>query len=312
MNIKVLFDTMMVLFGIIILGYFINKVGILDERTNNKLSELVIKVTCPMLIISSVLNKAQIENKKEIFKILFLGFILYGFLILFSKIILKIFRLKDKSNSIYEMLIIFCNMGFMGYPIVRVIYGEQAVFPFSILHIPFNILIYSYGIYLINKNEDRNKQEEVKTKYKVFLNPGIIASIMALIIFSFEIKLPKFLENLFYIVGESTVPFSMILIGSSLAMIPLKDIFKDYKIYIVSLIKLILLPFVIYLMSKLFISNKEIIGYLILSSALPSGSTIVMLANQYNKGIKAASLGVFITTALSIITIPIIVVLFLS
>lgn len=312
MNIKVLFDTMMVLFGIIILGYFINKVGILDERTNNKLSELVIKVTCPMLIISSVLNKAQIENKKEIFKILFLGFILYGFLILFSKIILKLFRLKDKNYFIYEMLIIFCNMGFMGYPIVRVIYGEQAVFPFSILHIPFNILIYSYGIYLINKNEDRNKQEKVKIKYKVFFNPGIIAAIIALIIFSFEIKLPEFLGNLFYIVGESTVPFSMILIGSSLAMIPLKDIFKDYKICIVSLVKLILLPFVIYLISELFISNKEIIGYLILSGALPSGSTIVMLANQYNKGIKTASLGVFITTALSIITIPITVVLFLN
>lgn len=316
MNIDALIETMLVLFIVIIVGYVANKKGILDKNSNAKLSDLVLKITSPALIISSVLNSEQTGDKKEIFNMLFAGVILYLSLILISKLIIKVFRLNNENGAIYELMLVFVNATFMGYPILSAIYGENAIFSFSILHMPFNILIYSYGVYQFQKDRTKaanlsKEQNKNSVDWKILINPGIISAVIALIIFLFDLKFQAVIKEAFSLVGGATVPISMMLIGSSLALIPLKDVFSDSKIYILSAIKLIVMPFIIYFLANLIFKDETIVGFLTVSAALPTASMIVMFANQYNKNIKSASSGVFITTILSIITIPVIISLLL-
>lgn len=302
MNIVEIFTIMIVLFSIILLGYSINKLKILDEKTNNKLSELILKLTTPALIINSALGQSPSISRKEIITILLLGIGLYLFLIMFARLIVTVFQMKDENSGIYQLMIIIANTGFIGYPVLSALYGNSSIFPFSILHIPFNIVLFSYGIYITQKGK-----ENIKFDIKSAVNPCVIAALISLLIFLLEIRVPEIFNRIFGLIGETTIPLSMLLIGSFLASINIKDIFIDFKIYIISIIKLLVLPFIMYFLSKLFIDNNLIIAYLTLSGALPTGPSIMIMVNQYSQNEDKAAVGVFITTILSIVTIPLII-----
>ena len=133
-----------------------------------------------------------------------------------------------------------------------------------------------------------------------------------MLIFLLDIEIPHIIQNILTMVGDITIPLSMILIGSSLALIPIKYVFSNVKIYIVSFIKLIMMPFIAYFTAKLFTNDSFLIAQLTIATALPAGSMIVMLTTQYKGNVKAASIGVFITTVLSVVTIPFMVYFLLT
>lgn len=308
MNIVVLIKTMIVLFTIMLVGYGLNKFGILREESNNVLSELIVKVTGPVLVVNSVCGIDTTKDKWQIIQIFFVGILLYALLIVFSQIIIRLLNLNNESGNIYVLMLTFTNTSFIGYPILRVLYGDYAIFASSILHMPFNILIYSYGVYMIQRQGDAKRKFNIKD----ILNTGVIAAIIALIIFLLGINVPEIVQEVLTMIGEITIPLSMILIGSSLALIPLKYVFSDIKIYLVSFIKLILMPIVTYFIARLLTSDSFLIAQLTIATALPAGSMIVMLTTQYKGNVKAASIGVFITTVLSVVTIPLMVYLLLN
>lgn len=310
MNIMVLVETMAILFVIMIVGYVINKIGILRGESNSVLSELIVKVTGPILVVSSVCGMQEITDKKQIFQIFFIGIILYVTLIIFSRIIIKLFRLNDSDGNIYSLMLVFTNTAFVGYPVLKVLYGDYGIFASAILHMPFNVLLYSYGVYMIQSNGD--SREKKKFNIKNVVNSGVIAGIIALIIFLFGIKVPPLLQAILGMIGDITIPLSMILIGSSLALIPIKNVFSYFKVYIVSFIKLILMPLITYFISNIFINDQFLISQLVIATSLPAGSMIVMLTNQYKKNVNVASIGVFVTTVISVVTIPLTVYLLLT
>lgn len=308
MNIMVLIRTMVVLFTIMLVGYGLNKLGILRKESNSVLSELIVKVTGPVLVVNSVCGIDTTKDKGQIIQIFFIGILLYALLIAFSQIIIRLLNLNKESGNIYALMLTFTNTSFIGFPILRVLYGDYAIFASSILHMPFNILIYSYGVYMIQKQGDDKRKFNIKD----VLNTGVIAAIIALIIFLFGINVPGVVQEVLSMIGEITIPLSMILIGSSLALIPLKYVFSDIKIYLISFIKLIVMPAITYFIARLFTSDSFLIAQLTIATALPAGSMIVMLTTQYKGNVKTASVGVFITTVLSVITIPLMVYLLLN
>ena len=86
--------------------------------------------------------------------------------------------MKGENSGIYQLMIIIANTGFIGYPVLSALYGNSSIFPYSILHIPFNIVLFSYGIYITQKDKGN-----IKFDIKSALNPCVIASLISLIIF---------------------------------------------------------------------------------------------------------------------------------
>lgn len=307
MNIGILVQTMCVLFGTIVVGYVIQKLGILNTESNRKISELIVKVTSPALIIGSVCNK-NLEGGSSVFFIFFIGIGLYIYYIILAKIIIKPFSLEKSSSNIYEMMIIFTNTGFVGFPIFRVMYGDTAIFYASILHIPFNIIMYSYGVYMINSS----KAGADSFKIKDVLNSGVISAILALIIYTLHIPVPKVIGDTVILIGDATIPLSMMLIGASLADVPVKDVISSYKVYIFSVVKLIILPIITYFVIRLITADEFIIGLVTVSAGLPAGTMIVMMVARYGGDTKESSVGVFLTTLFSVATIPLMVYILLA
>lgn len=302
MDIMVVFQTMLKLFLLLILGFVLFKCHIFDEYTNKKISALIVNVASPMLIISSIAG-VEGSNKSIVFLMIGAGILMYiGFIIL-GKIINRIFPFPKKDWPVYECMVVFANTGFMGYPVLLDVFGQEAVFYASLIHMAFNFFVYTYAIMCLTKGED----SEFKLNFKQLLTPGIILIFVGIFIYLFDIQLPSVLMDTINSVGSLTAPLSMMMIGSSLAVYPIKDSFTDWRSYVFAFVRLMIVPFVTMIMCRLLHIDAYYANITIITNAMPVGSMVLMLATQYNANVKIVTRNIVVSTLLSVITIPIVV-----
>ena len=302
MDIMVVFQTMLKLFLLLILGFVLFKCHIFDEYTNKKISALIVNVASPMLIISSIAG-VEGSNKSIVFLMIGAGILMYiGFIIL-GKIISRIFPFPKKDWPVYECMVVFANTGFMWYPVLLDVFGQEAVFYASLIHMAFNFFVYTYAIMCLTKGDD----SEFKLNFKQLLTPGIILIFVGIFIYLFDIQLPSVLMDTINSVGSLTAPLSMMMIGSSLAVYPIKDSFTDWRSYVFAFVRLIIVPFVTMIVCRLLHINPYYANFTIITNAMPVGSMVLMLATQYNANVKIVTKNIVVSTLLSVITIPIVV-----
>ncbi|SCH78052.1 auxin efflux carrier [uncultured Clostridium sp.] len=302
MDIMVVFQTMLKLFLLLILGFVLFKCHIFDEYTNKKISALIVNVASPMLIISSIAG-VEGSNKSIVFLMIGAGILMYiGFIIL-GKIINRIFPFPKKDWPVYECMVVFANTGFMGYPVLLDVFGQEAVFYASLIHMAFNFFVYTYAIMCLTKGDD----SEFKLNFKQLLTPGIILIFVGIFIYLFDIQLPSVLMDTINSVGSLTAPLSMMMIGSSLAVYPIKDSFTDWRSYVFAFVRLMIVPFVTMIMCRLLHVDAYYANITIITNAMPVGSMVLMLATQYNANVKIVTRNIVVSTLLSVITIPIVV-----
>lgn len=302
MDIMVVFQTMLKLFLLLVLGFVLFKCHIFDEYTNKKISALIVNVASPMLIISSIAG-VEGNDKNIVFLMIGAGILMYiGFIIL-GKIINRIFPFPKKDWPVYECMVVFANTGFMGYPVLLDVFGQEAVFYASLIHMAFNFFVYTYAIMCLTKGDD----SEFKLNFKQLLTPGIILIFVGIFIYLFDIQLPSVLMDTINSVGSLTAPLSMMMIGSSLAVYPIKDSFTDCRSYVFAFVRLIIVPFVTMIVCRLLHINPYYANITIITNAMPVGSMVLMLATQYNANVKIVTRNIVVSTLLSVITIPIVV-----
>ena len=145
MDIFVIFQTMLKLFFMLILGYVLFRCHIFDEHTNQKISALIVNCTSPLLIISSIAG-VESDNKSIVFLLMGAGVLMYLGFIVVGKIINRVLRFPKQDWPVYECMVVFANTGFMGYPVLISVFGQESVFYASLLHMAFNLFIYTYEI----------------------------------------------------------------------------------------------------------------------------------------------------------------------
>lgn len=302
MDIMVVFQTMLKLFLLLVLGFVLFKCHIFDEYTNKKISALIVNVASPMLIISSIAG-VEGNDKSIVFLMIGAGILMYiGFIIL-GKIINRIFPFPKKDWPVYECMVVFANTGFMGYPVLLDVFGQEAVFYASLIHMAFNFFVYTYAILCLTKSDD----SEFKLNFKQLLTPGIVLIFIGILIYLFDMQLPSVLMDTINSIGSLTAPLSMMMIGSSLAVYPIKDSFTDWRSYVFAFVRLIIVPFMTMIVCRLLHINTYYANITIITNAMPVGSMVLMLATQYNANVKIVTKNIVVSTLLSVITIPIVV-----
>ena len=302
MDIMVVFQTMLKLFLLLVLGFVLFKCHIFDEYTNKKISALIVNVASPMLIIRSIAG-VEVNDKSIVFLMLGAGILMYIGYIILGKIINRIFPFPKKDWPVYECMVVFANTGFMGYPVLLDVFGQEAVFYASLIHMAFNFFVYTYAIMCLTKGDDN----EFKLNFKQLLTPGIVLIFIGILIYLFDIQLPSVLMDTINSVGSLTAPLSMMMIGSSLAVYPIKDSFTDCRSYVFAFVRLIIVPFVTMIVCRLLHINPYYANITIITNAMPVGSMVLMLATQYNANVKIVTRNIVVSTLLSVITIPIVV-----
>lgn len=302
--------TMCKLLFAMVLGFFLFKKGILNKETNKNISTLIVQVTCPCLIISSV-SSVPHGGSADVIRILIAGVGAYIILPILAKILTKLMRVPTHLRGTYMCMFIFANSMFMGYPVVQALYGDMAIFYCTIFNMPFNILYFSVALNLFKKDaaiESGDYQKE-KINPKNFINVGIIASVIALVIYFAKVPVPSLAYDCLGFVGNITTPLSMVIIGSSLAAVSLKEIKTEKGIWPMLPIRLAVIPFLIWLFMHLFTSDATLIGICTVSAGMPVASLVAMGSVQYERQGRCASIGVAVSTIFSMISIPIMAIL---
>lgn len=296
--------TMAKLLAAMLVGLYLGKKGILDHHTKNKMSELVLMFTSPALCIASVTTIKE-RNDSLVMSLLWIGVILYLLLPVVGFFIAKLLKVEKNLTGTYTCMIIFSNTAFMGYPVVQALFGDEAIFYTLILHMPFNILFYSLALYLIAKDGG----EKSKFDPKKFLNTGLISAILALILYFSKWNMPDLLAEPLKFIGNTTMPLSMIIIGASLAVFSLKEVFGQPRLYFLSFIRLFGIPALTYLFLMIMTKNQMIIQVGTIIAGMPVASMVAMGSAEYEKQGRHAALAVALTTIFSMVTIPVVAML---
>jgi predicted permease len=209
----------------------------------------------------------------------------------------------DDIKSVLRYTMVFSNAGFMGFPVVEALFGKTGLFYASIYLMPYRILMWTLGVALFLKGGSKGSMK------KILLNPSIITTFLGIIIFLSPVKIPEVLNSAFDMVGSTTTPLSMIVIGALVADVKFKEVFSGFAVFYLSFIRLIALPVLVFFILRLFNANKIVIDIMTILTAMPAGTMTAMLSERYGGNSSFASKCVFVTTALSTVTIPLIVML---
>ncbi len=294
---------MIVLFLVMLVGFLAYKKNYINDNASKKLSSIVVNIANPALILSSVLSMDNTITGKDLITTVILAIAVFAGLLIIAIFIPIIFRVEKQSAGAYQVMTVFSNIGFMGFPIISSVYGSSALLYATLFLIPYNILIYTYGIHTMKAGKKEGKE---KLKIGQILNIGVIACILAILLFIFHVKLPEFLGSVITMLSNLTAPLSMMVIGASMAVIDWKKLLSDYRLLLFSLFKLFVLPIIGTLIVKQVISNEVICGVTMVMLATPVGSMTAMLAQEYNGDYELASKGVMLSTLLSVVTLPIV------
>lgn len=286
---------MIVLAIIMLIGFFLAKKDILDQVTGKKISWIVVNICNPALMISGALGENRLPEELLLQTFLVAGG-MYAVLLILG--LLMPYILRDNKNKAYSLMLVFGNVGFMGYPLIASMYGQEAILLASIFNLFYGVLMYTYGIMVMSGSKFSIKN------LKLLVNSGIIACILEIIIYFLNIKLPDFLCDTFSMVSNLTAPLSMMVIGATFADLSLKKLITDGRILLFTFIRMILVPLVSFPFFKLFVQDPTLLGVCLVMVAVPVGSMNVMIAQQYGGNIETSAKGVAISTLLAVVTMP--------
>lgn len=289
-----------VLFVIILIGALSKLRGLITEDLITGLSKIVVVITLPFLYFYTLATESSLELIKStyvlpLFAIFFvliaylIGFVTAGFL-----------KLEGQKKSTFIYLATFTNCGFLAIPIAFALFGEEAVTQVVIFNIGFNLLYWTLGVWTLQEKAAQ------KNPLKNLLNSGTIALIAGLLIGIISLKLPKFFLDASKLIGDITIPLAMIVVGTIIGdWRRLKESSSFNVMASLVLIRLVVAPMIAFMVLKYFDLPYMTKCIIMLQAAMPSASTTPLFTKRFGGDPHLASSGVFITTLISIITIPI-------
>jgi len=303
----VLLNQLIQLFMVMGAGFVLYKLKYIDIPFSQKLTRLLLDVTLPLMILASVMNSDTPKDYGKIGTVFFFSFTLYVFLTILSIAIVKLLRFPGPQQGMYMFMHMFSNTAFMGFPVINALYGSEAMIYTAILNIFFNLFAFTVGILMVNYSaENSSGRASVSSLINIrnLVTPGTVGSLAAVVIYFLPVHYPEIIKGFCTSVGGVTSAMAMMMIGSTLAKMPLKIIFSDWRVYLFTAVKQVIVPVLVWPLMKLAISDELIRSVLFILFLMPVGNTAVLFATRFEKNEELAARTVFVTTLISIITVP--------
>lgn len=301
-------------------GYVSGKSRYLPDNAGTILSRLVIKLTAPILIVTTMANY-DFDRKTlsdGIFIYIFgIVFLILAFVI--SSMMTKVLKLEGMTDSMYKMLSMFGNVIFLAYPLLKVLYGDKGIIYAVFYNVANDTLLWTLGVYLVNKH----KTSDWKKNLKHLINGNTIAFSLGLFFMLINLKslinssnvivkdIYKLVFDTFNPLGHTTVYLSMLFIGLILSEVKIEsfsDLIKRYPLFVLSLFKLAVVPVIALVVLNMLgtLVDPFVKAIIVLQLAMPCGTIVPALASQYDSDYKFATEGVFVSTILGIFSLPLI------
>ena len=304
----IVFGKVLSIFLIIGVGFVANKCKVLPNSANDFLVDLLILITSPCMIITSIASKELTEDTVGISIQVFIGAALYFFIFTLLGFFFfgKICKFRPKEDvAVYVMIFVSMNCGFMGFPITLSLFGNDVLYLMVLINVVHTIYLFPFGNIQLNIGRQQGEKSNAKEIFASAVNPCTIAALLGIILLFTGTKLPDFLFSSMEMIGDSTVPLSMLLVGMQLGNSNFARIFKNKKLVAVCSLRMFIVPVIMFFALNWLPLAATLKAALIFATCFASGVGIVPVISKEGKNSLLAAEGVALTTLLSMIIIPV-------
>ena len=309
-----MFDVMMTLFALVVVGYVAGKLGYLGGDFDRQLSRLVINITCPALILSSAMT-GELPDRQYILPLLLISVVTYTILSVAAFLLPKYLTKNPDDEGAIGFALMFGNVGFMGYPVVASIFGHEAVFYAAVLNVVNTFAVFTVGTVLITgrgADDKESTKQELGRRFqkKVLYSTPMLAAYLTMAIVALRIEhIPNMISQPLTMLGNITVPAALLIIGSSMSNLSLRTMLGNRTVYATTLLRLAVLPVAVHYLMQMLGFSPFVVNINTLVIAMPVATYGTILCLKYQKDTTTITEVTFITTLLSIVTIPLLVML---
>ncbi|MBO4610104.1 MAG: AEC family transporter [Lachnospiraceae bacterium] len=280
------------------IGIFLQKRKVLDKQATPVISRIVVDICNPALIVSTILTGNITVTHEEFLKGVGISACVYLLFILVGYTIPGIIGVPKDERKFYTIMSIYGNVGFLGIPVARAILPENAMLYVIICNVFYCLLFYTHGVIALSSGKE-------KMNPKKLLSPGVLMSLLALVIFWFDIKLPEVVVKTVDYIGCPTVFLSMILLGASVARSNVIKEMKSLPIWLYNAIRLVLVPVATVLVLKGTGAPEDMVRTFCLMCAVPVGNLPMIQAEKTGERTDVLSRGIIVTTVFSFLSITV-------
>ena len=297
---------MITLFALVVVGYVAGKIGYLGGDFDRQLSRLVINITCPALILSSAMT-GELPDRRFILPLLLISVVTYVVLAGVAFVLPRYLTKCRTDEGAIGFALMFGNVGFMGYPVVASIFGHEAVFYAAVLNVVNTFAVFTIGTVLIT---GKSEVESQRFEKKVLYSTPMLAAYLTMLIVALEIdNIPAYVSQPLTMLGNITVPAALLIVGSSMSNLPLRAMLGNRTVYATTLFRLLLLPIAVYYMTLALGFSPFVVNINTVVIAMPVATYGTILCLKYGRDTTMITKVTFITTLLSMLTIPALVML---
>ena len=294
-------SVMIALFALVVVGYVAGKLGYLGGDFDRQLSRLVINITCPALILSSAMT-GQLPDRRFILPLLLISLVTYIVLTAIAFLLPRYLTKQKADEGVIGFALMFGNVGFMGYPVVASIFGHEAIFYAAVLNVVNTFAVFTVGTILVT---GKSEVEGNHFQKKVLYSTPMLAAYLTMGIVALEIhNIPTFISQPLTMLGNITVPAALLIVGSSMSNLSLRALLGSRPVYVTALFRLALLPLGIHYLCGALGFSPFVVSLNTLVIAMPVATYGTILCLRHDKDTTFITEVTFITTLLSMLTIP--------
>ena len=296
----------MTLFAIVVVGYVAGRLGYMGGEFDKRLSSLVINITCPALILSSAMT-GELPDRRLILPLLGISTLTYIILTGVAFLLPRFLTRKKDDEGIVGFALMFGNVGFMGYPVVASIFGQQAVFYAAVLNVVNTFAVFTIGTILIvgDLSDGRRFQK------KVLYSTPMLSAYLAMLIVALGIDgIPRVISQPLTMLGNITVPAALLIIGSSMSNLSVRTMLGNSTVYATTVFRLLLIPAGFYYLCMALGFDPYVVNINTIVIAMPVATYGTILCLKHNRDTTLITEVTLITTLVSMLTIPLLTVLF--
>lgn len=307
--IPVLLTNLVGLFLLLGAGFVGVRAKLVPAEATSAFTALLMHVTLPATIFTAMLRPFDAAFLRDSLIIFLLGFALFLAFALLSALAARLVRVKEGGRGMWQMCCTFCNNGFMGYPVILALFGEDGLALAAMMGIAFNLLVYTLGAKQVLLDAPGGSGMVLSWK-KLLLTGVNAATVVGLVFFCLQLSVPAAILSPIQHLSNITTPLSMFLIGMNLAKNPVTEAFRDRDVFTASAMRLLVLPVLTWAVLKLLpLSNPLIANVVLITMAMPAPAVSTVLAEQYGCNTTLSARIVFLSSLLCIVTIPMVALL---
>lgn len=278
-------------------GCLVTKLGLLDAHTNGQISKMIVVLFNPMLVLASAAGAVGNISLRTMGQVAGIAAAMFAFFILVGAVLAPLFDRDAMQRRLFQLMFVFSNLGFIGIPVVSSVLGPEYVVYVTEFLLVYSLVFYTYGITVMEGRFNAGS-------LKAMVNPGNICSVLGLLLIIFGIRLPDFLMTSVTYLGNVTSPMALVSVGYTLAQADLRQIFGDARLYLFSLIKLLVLPLAMLPLLRLATDDAQLIAVSMVMFGMPVGNMPLMLGTQKGIDCTTCTAAILMTTILCVFTVP--------